>query len=265
MSNYRCRLSTDPLLVFAQDILSPDKYGLAIPVPECLHTIQALDPDEKVGVTISIPANWVAALQPMRSTRLTSKEQMYRRALQYFLTYIEEVADEILEYRIEHKSCYDWLFRWLFLLTCPLRWVDMKHYALRSELRLKIGRKETLTDDEATLFNDHGLYQWYGAYETFIRYHNPKAWGFIESLRIKKGRVSHLPFVSAVEGCPGIVKIDRAGELLYNSRGADKFIDYLGLWTDDQVAIYNRAYRDSVVALMNDFYPPLDDERMTSE
>jgi len=112
---------------------------------------------------------------------------------------------------------------------------------------------------EIDLYNDHGLYQWYGAYKNFIIYHNPKVWGMVESFRLKSIEPPNLSFVTPVEERVGVVKINRAGELKNNFYHPNKsFIDYRGLWDSDQINMYVATSGDNLKTCMEWFKPPLD-------
>lgn len=253
MNDLRIRLMTDPILVFVKAIMSPDRTGQPVAVPSDLR--------DYLGTNLinADSERWIAALKPVRSAslKLTKEEQVYRIAFQYFLEFIECVSHE-LKSTYDHEKAYDWLTRWLHLLTCPIRWTDSKHKTTRAEIRKKITDGVELTDEEIYLFNDHGIYQVYGIYETFILYHNPKAWQVVKSFRMQ----SQIPpidldFVDILG--EGKVKIDREGEIYHDWNNPDEaFIDFRGLWNSEGKKIFARTCSKNLKVFAKDFYPPLE-------
>lgn len=245
MNDLRLKLATDPVLIFAKDIMYPD--AVRVVVPERLRPL--LD-----GDTTMTPNNyyWLSALQPIRRAdrRLTSEEQIYRTAFKYMLDFLEEAAS-VIEFTCDHKKCYDWLYRWLYLLTCPIRWYDPNHAIVRAKLRTKLANGHELSQEEANEFNDHGIYQSYGIYERFILYHNPKVWDLIKSFRLASASPQLLSFVSLIND--STVKIDRRGELYHTT----PLTDYRGLWRPEQRTVYASIMNDNARIVANDFYPPL--------
>ncbi len=251
MESLKLRLATDPVLIFAKEIMSPDYIYTNIVVPERLR------PLINSSTILSDHANWIVALKTVRSAsvEMTPIQQIYRIAFKHLLDFCEEVSI-IVKY--SHEKCHDWLYRYFYLMTCPIRWVDSQQTARREEIRNKINAEIKLTQEEKDVFNDIGIYQTYSIYEKFIRFHNPMLWQFMESftnpVKLRSFRPAKLPFTSYVD--EDTIKIDRYAELLSNM----SLIDYRGLWTPEQRKLFIESMADNVKTYLQDFYESEDDE-----